>query len=135
MVEYLTESVLARTRIEGSLVSYPRLLEVAMYHPQFLCHLVQSKLPSEVPEPLIKRAVRRFTDVLVDHSGRLLSLSMFALIVMVTFFAGAVRYEKSSLTEILGWSHIIGLATADIFKVLVSILTLSICNSTPFLIR
>ena len=135
MVECITESVLAQIKAEGPLVSYHQLMEVMMYQPHCLCYLMRSKLPSKSPSSNRKDLRQHIKDAAVDQSGQLLSLSLFLLIIMVTFSVGMLRHDQDALARILGWSHNIGTAATDLFKVLIAIFILTLCNSTPFLYR
>ena len=134
-VECLMGRVLSQIGAEGSLLSYPHLSEIAMHHPQFVCHLVKSKLPAKTELSLFEAGCRYIRDTAIDHSGRLLSASFLFFVSVTVFVAGMERHSKDELAEVLGWTHTVGRSTSDLFKVLIAFLTLTMCRLTPFLYR
>lgn len=135
MVEYLTETVLSLIHSDGSFVNYHSLMEVMMYQPHFLCHLMKSKLPPPPSTSPSQEARQVIRDFLKDHSGRCFSLSLFIFVISLTMLVGVVRYMNDSIIEILGWSHTLSRSTSDLLKVLFVIFAITLCNFTPFLYR
>lgn len=134
MVECVTECVLAQIKAQDSLVSYHQLMEVMMYHPHLLCHLMKSKIPSKPPQT-VERYWQTINDASVDYSGQLLSLSLFVFVLIIVFSTGLLRNRDDPLVRVLGWSQHLADAASDLFKVTITFLVLTFCACTPFLYR